>query len=158
MRISFDLDDTLFINANQVKAEPMLPFPYRLIYKERLRLGTPKLMDKIREAGIELWIYTTSYRSPDYIRNYFKHYKVKIDGIVNGARHDEEVQKDHHYILPSKLPGRYGIDLHIDDDLSVKKNGETYGFRVYLLKGENENWTEDLWNFIMCIKETVKKS
>ena len=48
IRISFDLDDTLFVDAKQINAEPLLSFPYSLIYKERLRLGTPELMNKIR--------------------------------------------------------------------------------------------------------------
>jgi hypothetical protein len=156
IRISFDLDDTLFVDAKQINAEPLLSFPYSLIYKERLRLGTPELMNKIREEGIEIWIYTTSYRTPRYIRNYFKHYKVKIDGIVNGDRHYREVQQNHNYILPSKLPNKYRIDLHIDDDISVKKNGEANGFRVYILKEENENWTKELWDFVMKIKSNLE--
>ncbi len=153
MRVSFDLDDTLFVDGAQVKAEPLLPFPLKLIYKERLRLGAPELMNKIRAEGIELWIYTTSYRTEKYIKNYFKHYNVKIDNVVNGDRHDHEVQKKHHYTLPSKLPNRYRIDLHIDDDVSVKQNGVVNGFNVYLLKEENENWAEDLWAFIMRLQK-----
>lgn len=153
MRISFDLDDTLFVDEEQVNAEPLLPFPFRIIYKERLRIGTPELMNKIKQEGIELWIYTTSFRSPTYIKKYFKHYKVKIDNIVNGDKHYNDIQKNHSYVLPSKLPNRYRIDLHIDDDISVKQNGEINGFRVYLLKEENENWVNDLWAFIMRMKK-----
>lgn len=57
--------------------------------------------------------------------------------------------------MPSKLPNKYRIDLHIDNDRSVKKNGETNGFRVYLLKEENENWTKDLWDLVMKIKNNL---
>lgn len=63
MKVSFDLDDTLFVPKEKFKTEQALKFPFCLIYKERLRFGTKKLMEYIRRQGIELWIYTTSYRS-----------------------------------------------------------------------------------------------
>ncbi len=40
--------------------------------------------------------------------------------------------------MPSKYPAKYHIDLHIDDEISVYQNGIAHGFRVYLLK-ENDN-------------------
>ncbi len=91
MRISFDLDETLFIDPEKISAEPERKFPLRLIYKERLRKGTPELMKRIRQNG---------------------------------------------------------IDLHVDDDISVKQNGDIYGFKVFLLNDENKTWAENLWDRI----------
>ena len=42
MRISFDLDDTLFVSEEKFKVEAPLRFPFCAIYKERLRLGTDR--------------------------------------------------------------------------------------------------------------------
>ena len=36
MRISFDLDDTLFVSEEKFKVEAPLRFPFCAIYKERL--------------------------------------------------------------------------------------------------------------------------
>lgn len=47
MRISFDLDEVLFVFPQTHKTEPPLMFPFNLIYKERLRLGTPELIPKL---------------------------------------------------------------------------------------------------------------
>lgn len=152
MRISFDLDETLFVNPEKIKAEPMLKFPFLYFYKERLRYRAPELMRRIKQNGYELWIYTTSFRSVKYIKKYFKHYGVKIDGVINGQLHEAEVQRNSKYILPSKMPGRYRINLHIDDDISVKQNGGIYGFKVFLLDNENTKWVEEIWDLIQKIK------
>ncbi|MBR1737092.1 MAG: HAD family hydrolase, partial [Firmicutes bacterium] len=133
MRVSFDLDDTLFVPAEKFRTEEELSFPFNKIYKERLRFGTVGLMKKLREMGVEIWIYTTSFRSERYIRGLFKRYGIKIDEVVNGERHEKEVQRGKNEPMPSKYPSRYRIDLHIDDDISVLNNGKIYGFRVHIV-------------------------
>ena len=58
--IFFDLDDTLFVSPPEFQTENELTFPWNMIYKERLRLGTVELFRKLQSEGIETWIYTTS--------------------------------------------------------------------------------------------------
>jgi hypothetical protein len=144
MRISFDLDDTLFVSEETFKVEPALKFPFDIIYKERLRLGTVALLNDIRQQGIELWVYTTSYRSERYIRGLFRCYGIKLDCIINGARHTREVQAGHVEAMPSKYPSKYRIDLHIDDDHSVAENGKTFGFHVFIVGDQDDQWTDKI--------------
>ena len=144
MIVSFDLDDTLFVSENEFKTEPAPKFPKNLIYKERLRKGTVEMMQYIRSQDIQLWIYTTSFRTPKYIRGLFKCYGIKLDNIVNGARHAREVQVGHTESLPSKYPSKYRIDLHVDDDISVYQNGQSLGFHVFLIGGPDDQWTDKL--------------
>lgn len=143
-RISFDLDEVLFVSPATHKTEPPLKFPFNKIYVERLRLGAPELIREIQSRGIEVWVYTSSFRSERYIKWLFRHYGVKFDGIVNGHRHLEEVQKDHKHTLPQKLPNYYRIDLHIDDEDVVKSYGKAYGFKVYQLNDHDDEWAEKL--------------
>lgn len=152
-RISFDLDDTLFVDEINFKTEPAPRFPWNRIYKERLRAGTPDLMRRLHEAGWEIWVYTTSYRSPRYIRGLFRQYGITFDEIVNGARHQREVQADHGEPMPSKYPAHYRIDLHVDDDRSVWENGQYYGFRVFLIGAQDDEWAERILAFA---EKTVK--
>jgi hypothetical protein len=158
MRISFDLDDTLFVNKDMVKVEKELRFPYKYFYQERLRYGTIDLLKKIIDNKIDLWIYTTSFRSPMYIKNYFNGYgiKIKSKNIVNGDRHMKEIQGNRNEILPSKYPVKYKIDLHIDDDISVKQNGDQYGFKVFLINDNMTNWADEIWESIIKIKSTLE--
>lgn len=144
MRVSFDLDDTLFVSPDKFKTESEPHFPFNKIYKERLRLGTVSLMKYIRERNIELWIYTTSFRSEKYIRGLFRCYGIKLDRIINGAVHAREVQGEKLEAMPSKYPGRYRIDLHIDDDISVAQNGRAYGFRVHIVGAQDDEWDKKI--------------
>lgn len=148
MRCSFDLDDTLFINPDKINAEPKLKFPLNYIYSDRLRKGTVELIKYLKKNKIEVWIYTTSFRTEKYIRKLFLCYGIKLDGVINGARHAREVQEKKSETMPSKYPSHYRIDLHIDDDISVLKNGEVYGFRVYLIQEYDENWIENIKKII----------
>ncbi len=80
-----------------------------------------------KEQKFKIWVYTSSYRRERYIRWLFRHYHIKFDKIINGTRHDQEVQRNKKIRLPSKLPSYYRISLHIDDEPSVVKNGKEYG-------------------------------
>ena len=121
MIVSFDLDETLFVNPEKVPTEDNLSFPLNKIYKDRLRKGTFELLKWINNNNIELWIYTTSFRSERYIKSIFRHYGIKIDNIINGKRHEKEIQKNNTERLPSKYPAKYHIDLHICLEYSLRQ-------------------------------------
>ena len=144
MRVSFDLDEVLFVSPETHKTEPVLPFPLRNIYKERLRLGTPDLIHALQKMGYEVWVYTSSFRSDRYIRGLFRCYGVRFDGIVNGTRHLKEVQRDNKTVLPQKLPNRYRISLHIDDEEAICSSAGQFGFRAYQLDADDDNWKEKI--------------
>ena len=144
MRISFDLDEVLFVSPDDHETEPLLKFPMNVIYKERLRRGTPKLMSELQKRGYEVWVYTSSFRSTRYISGLFRHYGVKFDGIVNAQRHLKEVQRDRKETLPQKVPPYFGISLHVDDEDVVVNYGRQYGFNVYQLDDQDEEWVEKI--------------
>ena len=144
MRISFDLDEVLFVSPKTHKTEKALPFPFNKIYKERLRLGTPELINELQKLGYEVWVYTSSFRSEKYIKSLFRLYHVKFDGIVNAQRHNREVQGNNKNILPQKMPSKYRISLHIDDESSVCSLGRQYGYNTYQLEAQDDDWKEKI--------------
>lgn len=153
MRVSFDLDEVLFVSPETHKTEPMLPFPLRRIFRERLRLGTPELINGLQKMGYEVWVYTSSFRSERYIRRLFSHYGVRFDGIVNGTRHLKEVQRDSKTVLPQKVPTRYRISLHVDDEEAICTCARQYGFRAYRLNAQDDDWKEKI---IECAEQVRK--
>ncbi len=142
MRISFDLDDTLIVAGEGCLFEPSLKFPYTIFFKEPLRKGTVKLCKELEEHGWELCVYTTSDRSVTYIKKLFRLYHIKLYLIVNQSIHQKVVQGNRCEIQPSKAPSKFGIDLHIDDDSSVKQNGLQYGFRVLIVDKRDQEWDQ----------------
>ena len=144
MRISFDLDEVLFVSPKTHKTEPAPIFPFNKIFVERLRLGTPELIRRLQKLGYEVWVYTSSFRSEKYIKGLFRLYGVSFDGIVNGHRHLKEVQRDNKTILPQKLPNRYRISLHVDDEMVICTLGNQYGFKTYHLDAQDDDWKEKI--------------
>ena len=71
-------------------------------------------------------------------------YGLKPDSIVNGERHTREVQANKTEAMPSKYPSKYRIDLHIDDDISVARNGKTYGFKVFIVGEQDDEWIDKI--------------
>ncbi len=153
MIVSFDLDDTLFVSPEKFKTEKELGYPWKKIYKESLRLGTVELFRILQTEGFETWIYTTSYRSENYIRHLFGHYGIKVGQVINGSRHTREVQGASKEPMPSKYPAKYRIDLHIDDDVSVCQNGKSYGFKVLLVGPQDDEWGEKIIKEAMAIRD-----
>ena len=144
MRVSFDLDEVLFVSPQTHKTEPPLPFPLRNLFKERLRLGTPEVINRLQDLGYEVWVYTSSFRSEAYIRRLFRLYGVRFDGIVNGTRHLKEVQRNNRETLPQKLPNRYRISLHIDDEEIICSSAGQFGFRAYQLNAQDDDWGQKI--------------
>ena len=156
MRVSFDLDEVLFVNPENHKTEPELRFPLNRIYKERLRLGTSHLIPKLQSMGFDVWVYTSSFRTEKYIRRLFKHYHVRFNGIVNGQRHEREVQGNHPQRLPTKMPNHYRISLHIDDEAIVCTYGETYGFKVFQLDAQDDEWEDKIIQRVRKIRSVER--
>ena len=142
MRVSFDLDEVLFVDPETFETEPPLRFPLNRLFIERLRKGTVDLIHQLQEEGFEVWVYTSSFRADVYIRNLFRHYGVKFNGIINGTRHLAEVQGDRREVLPQKMPQHYRISLHRDDEEAIIANGKAYGFKVLRICEPDEHWAE----------------
>ncbi len=142
MKVSFDLDEVLFVSPDDFEVEPPLRFPLNIMFPERLRKGTPYLINELQNRGFEVWVYTSSFRSEVYIRSLFRYYNIKFDDIVNGTRHKAEVQRDREATLPQKLPGHYRISLHIDDEDVVIQNARAYGYRALQIREPDEHWTD----------------
>ena len=153
MRVSFDLDEVLFVSPKTHKTERALIFPLNKIFRERLRLGTPDLIKTLRKIGYEVWVYTSSFRSVSYIRLLFLMYGVRFNGIVNGTRHLKEVQAKSNRILPQKVPPMYNIALHVDDEMVICSYGKELGFEAFHLDAPDDQWKEK----IIARAEEVKK-
>jgi hypothetical protein len=102
MRVSFDLDEVLFVDPHRYKTEPVPNWLHSRVFKERLRKGTVELIRELHKRGFEVWIYTSSFRSESYLKNLFGAYHIKFDGIINAARHNKEVQQGRSQRLPQK--------------------------------------------------------
>ena len=158
MRISFDLDDVLFVSPEKYETEPPPRAPFDRFFPERLRKGTPELIRTLQNEGFEVWVYTSSYRSARYLRALFSRYGIHFDDIVNAQRHQREVQRDRLQILPQKMPQYYRISLHVDDEDVIHQNGKRYGFRTLRVYEPDPQWTEKVLKEANRIRNLEEKT
>ncbi|QJB35971.1 hypothetical protein HF329_00565 [Chitinophaga oryzae] len=141
MIISFDLDDTLIPGMKQFPVERKALW-HRLFSREKIRQGTVRLMKQLRQDNHRLYVYTTSYRSPAYVKRLFLSYGIRIDKVINKNTHDKILGKRAGSI--SKYPPAFNIDVHIDDSPGVAMEGEEHGFRTIIIAEEDGEWTETI--------------
>jgi hypothetical protein len=138
MRIAFDLDGTLIPNPGSAMALEPLGLLSRAVSNERLRAGAPALLRSLQRSGHEVWIYTTSMRTPLKLRLWFLTFGVRLKGIVTHATHFEKLRQQG--IVCSKYPPAFAIDLLVDDTEGVALEGKRFGFAVLHVKEDDPAW------------------
>lgn len=150
MKIAFDLDNTLIRNVYNFPIEqPKKRLFSKLFRFEELREGTTELFRFCQQQNWETWIYTTSFRSPLYIRRIFWLYNIQLDGVINQKTHNKRVK-----INSSKYPPTFDLDVIIDDSEGVKIESERYHFQAIQIKPENINWTEEIKIGLLKLQST----
>jgi hypothetical protein len=142
MRIAFDLDDTLIPSARGLfPVEQPRGFFGRLFAAEGLRRGTMRLMGALARGHFDLWVYTTSLRTPHYIRRLFRCYGVRLGGAINSNEHWRWLQQQPPARRCSKYPPAFHIDLLVDDSEGVWLEGQAHGFKVVHVKPDDADWS-----------------
>ncbi|TFY87493.1 hypothetical protein DYL59_18110 [Pseudomonas kairouanensis] len=143
VRISFDIDDTLACQPHHSAAEDSkLPECVHRWLGEPLRNGTRALIRELRRQNCSIWVYTSSGRTPAYIRRWLLLYGIHVDGVVNSVRHGHALAARGLSNAPSKLPTAFDIDLHVDDSEGVQIEGHDHGFRVVVVQPDDEQWAQ----------------
>jgi len=143
IRISFDVDDTLACHFSQGDAEcSRLPAAVHRWLGEPLRSGTRELARELRRRGCSIWVYTSSGRTPAYVRRWLLLYGVRIDGVVNSVLHKQALTAHGFTNSPSKFPPAFAIDLHVDDSEGVRLEGYDHGFRVVVVQPDDTQWAQ----------------
>jgi hypothetical protein len=102
-------------------------------------------MRSLQERGWELWIYTTSNRNPRTVRRWLRAYGIDVERVINQDVYEEFLRQTGFHNPPSKHPGAFGIDLHIDDSDGVLWEGQKHGFRVLVVTPQDNQWTEKIF-------------
>ena len=156
-RATLDLDEVVFKSGNKKGLEKPLGFPYNLRYKQRLRLGIPALFYALSKRGYDIWVYSSNYYSIDDIRDFFRCYHVYVDGIITGlAKKNAQTNKKSNKI-EKLMSSKYGITLHIDDDMLLRTKKQTAEFEEYKLDVPPEEWAKKAITIIEEIERNEKK-
>lgn len=152
-RASINLDDVVFCNPESEPAESPLFFPFNRIFRERIRRGIPSLFYALQEAGYDVWVYTSGYASTDYIRQMFRHYQIKVDGIINGLNHTGPNGSSAYDQAKTMMEKKYKITLHIETDHVLRVRMGTKEFEDIPLEAHDERWANHVITIVRGLKD-----
>ena len=137
----------------------MINWAARLFYREPIRVGFIRVCNNLRSQGCRIGVYTTSSRTVGYIRRWMRCYGLKPDLIVNAAIHESAIsgrfRRDR---PPTKHPGLFGVDLHIDDSSGVAVEAERFGFRALIIDPEDMDWVASILDSVRSLSINQKLS
>lgn len=157
IRISFDIDDTLACQLHHCEVEQSrLPACIHRWLGEPLRRGTRSLIRELRRQDCSIWVYTSSGRTPSYIRRWLLLYGIRVDGVVNSVLHNRALTVHGLENSPSKYPPAFDIDLHVDDSEGVQLEGDDHGFRVVVVHPEDEGWAQKVLEAVAVVQAQLE--
>ena len=152
-RASINLDDVVFCPNETEPAEKRLIFPFRKFFPERIRLGIPGLVYALQNAGYDVWIYTTGYASTDYLNHLFWYYKIKPDGIINGANRMNSGKDNDWENVKELMARKYRITLNIDMDAVSWIRSETKDFEMIYIDSKDGSWAQQVIAIVRKLKD-----
>ncbi len=141
MKISFDLDGTLFVSDPGLAGPPIYNYvePRKVL---RLRDGVPALLRELSERGWEIWFYTNALYSRSSLLAWAHRAGLPVAGVINQQIHENACAE--RGVLPlevaAKMPPWFGIDLHVDDSEQIAAAGGAAGFCVCLIARDDPDW------------------
>ncbi|MCR5650655.1 MAG: ParB/RepB/Spo0J family partition protein [Lachnospiraceae bacterium] len=159
-RASFDLDEIVFGSADEKLLMKPLPFPRGMYYRERIRVGIPSIFHFLSVNGYDIWLYTSSYYSYDYIKQLLKCYHVHADGIITGTKRKVEAtaeNKAKNERLQNMIRDSYKETLHIDHSGVVRSFGSEKDFEQFDLNCSPSDWPSEVMTVLEKIVKKGKK-
>lgn len=132
--ITIDFDEVLYSEDLQ-GTDSELPFPQNLIYKRNIRDNASLLIREFQRLGYDVWIYTGSFLSEQYIKGLFYINKCHVDGIVNGLNGKKNPHK-----LREIFRSKYDTILHVDNESLTLVNPKTKKYEMLDINASSEEW------------------
>lgn len=147
-RVTLDLDEVVFAGDGETALEKPMPFPLNRFFRERVRRGIPALFNFLNSKGYDIWVYTSSLYSMDYIQHYFRRWNVRLTGIVTGAGRKGAPAHDSGGELRKMVETRYDFTVHIDNSLVICTRSGSKECEEYLLSGSPASWSSEVMDII----------
>ncbi|MCR5322121.1 MAG: ParB/RepB/Spo0J family partition protein [Lachnospiraceae bacterium] len=150
-RLSVDLDEVVFASADESLLMKPLPFPRRLFYKERIRIGIPAIFHFLAMHGYDIWLYTSAYYSYDYLKHLMHIYGVHADGVITGAKRkteDNAETKEKIAGLQKLFRENYTETLTFDGKGILRTFASGRDFEHYELDCAPSDWPHEVMNVL----------
>ncbi|MCR5739296.1 MAG: ParB/RepB/Spo0J family partition protein [Lachnospiraceae bacterium] len=141
-RATLDLDEVIFRDDDAPFLEKKLGFPYSIRYKQRIKLGIPALFYTLSKHGYDIWVYSSRFYSYDDIKDFFRCYRVHVDGIITGIVKDKKVVAEKRPVVEKLFSNKYKVTLHIDNNMILRTVRGSSDFLERELDASDELWSK----------------
>lgn len=148
--VSFDLDEVLFCKPGDPCGKT-LRFPYDRLYPQPVRANAGPLIELFQRHGFDVWVYTGSYYSKEYIEKIMRHHGAKVDGIINDFSHTMKSKS-----LREIFENKYKIRVHIDNESFLWIRSGSKVFESFDLPSD-KNWASQAAACLKKLSESQKK-
>ena len=155
-RASLDLDEVVFGGEGDELLEKPLRFPKSHFYRERLVRGIPALFHFLAVHGYDIWVYTASYYSYDYLKHFFRLHHAHVDGVITGTKRKvEETQENREKKerIQKLFNSSYRQNITIDRTMVLRTNPGKREYEEYPLSGEAGSWSSE----VLSVLESFEK-
>ena len=157
-RVTLDLDEVVFRPEGDPCTEKKLRFPLNRFYRERLRAGIPALFHDLNAKGYDIWVYSAQYYSMEYVKLLFRHYHVRVTGIVTGTARKYPKGAGSGKEIEKMVTARYRTTLHIDNNLVLRTSTDSTEFEEYRVNDAGSGWAREIMEIIGKMNQHEKKS
>lgn len=138
--ITIDFDEVLY-SDNMQNEDNQLKFPFNLIYKKNIRENASLLIEEFHRLGYDVWIYTGSYLSEQFIKGLFSINKCSVDGIVNGIN-----GKKSSINLRALFREKYNPIVHVDNEMVTFVNTLSKKYEMVDFNVPSKQWASAVVN------------
>jgi len=93
-------------------------------------------------------VYTAKYYSFDYIRAYFRHYSVRLDGIITGSARKGWLHEEAKKRMETLLRNQYEETLHIDSGAVVRTGQIGKRYEEYSFEASGGEWAQAVMKIV----------
>ena len=154
-RAALDLDEVVFATEPDTALEKPLPFPWNRLYKERLRLGIPALFNFLSEKGYDIWLYSARYYSTDSIQKLFRHYHVKVDGVITATEKRKKSADESGDKIENLIANKYQYTVHIDSHAVILFSAGTKTIREFSLDESPDDWPQAVTDAMEELEKSI---
>ena len=118
--------------------------------------GIPALFHFLSMHGYDIWLYTSSYYSMDYLQHLFRLYHVHVDGVITGTKRkveDTAESRKAQERVKEMFRNTYVETITIDRQMLLRTIRGQKEFENHDLSGTGAEWSGE----VQSILERIEK-
>lgn len=136
--VTIDFDEVLF-SPEVWASQDEIPTLLRRVYKNNIRENASLLVREFQRMNYDVWIYTGSYLSEQYINGLFAINKCHVDGVVNGLNGKKNPQK-----LRDIFREKYSTIVHVDNEALTIVNTQNKKYEMIDINAVKDEWASSV--------------